>query len=85
MGGGGELERPEGGDGAERRGELGGLGRRFLHTEKTISNNSAGVRKVDFRVSEWTTGTWPNSIPERLNAQVPKSSGQETLKVADWG
>lgn len=74
----GELERPEGGEGAGRRGELGGLGGRLPHTEKPSQTIQLAWWKVDFRVSGEVTGTWPNSIPERLNAQVPNSLGQET-------
>lgn len=64
--------------GGRKEGRTGWAGREAPAHGKTISNNSVGVRKVDFRVSGGATGTWPNSIPERLNAQVPNSSGQET-------
>jgi hypothetical protein len=38
--GGGELKRPEGGEGARRRGELGGLGGRLLHVKKHFEHFS---------------------------------------------
>lgn len=64
--------------GGRKEGRTGWAGREAPAHGKTISNNSVGVGKVDFRVSGEVTGTWPNSIPERLNAQVPNSLGQET-------
>lgn len=64
--------------GGRKEGRTGWAGREVPAHGKTISNNSVGLGKVDFRVSGGATGTWPNSIPERLNAQVPNSSGQET-------
>lgn len=77
------VEEAGGRGGGREEGRTGWAGREAPAREKNISNTSAGMEKVDFRVSEGATGTWPNSIPERLNAQIPMSSGQETLKISD--